>query len=430
MTGDAAGAARTASFALLALLWVIAVVLFGHGHLVRVAPGGMIDVLAREFQVGAAALGNLSSMYWYAYAAALIPGGILLDRYPAGRVMAASVGVCALGGLVFALAPDLATANTGRFVAGLGSAPLFSGCIKLARDWFAPARFTLLSGVVVLFGMVGAAIGQAPLALLVERAGWHTVMLWVALVALPLAFVLWFAPRAAGADADADGKPVDFRTVLGMLGATARSRQVWIATLMAVSIGTPAISFALWTVGYYMQVHDRVRADAALFTSVAMLGWAAGSLLVGWVSGRIGRRKPPAVAGAALSLAGWSVFIAWPGLPEAAHFVLMFVLGLAAGGIVVSFALVAEHGPARAVGISTGLANTMVMSVSALVQIFMGVILDLHWEGEMRDGVRFYPAAGYRYAFLVMPVLGLVGIAASLAVRETRGRPGRHAPDP
>ena len=415
---------RSLSTTKLVLFWVAAAVLFGHGHLTRVAPGGIIDLLVREHNVNAAALGNLTSMYWYAYAAALIPGGILLDRYPAGRVITLTGLLCVLGGLIFALAPDLLTANIGRFVSGAGGAVLFGACIKLARDWFAPERFSLLGGVVVLVGMVGAAAGQAPLAWLAELEGWQTVMFWVALSALPLSLLLWLAPsRAVYARSAEAAEAMDFPAVWRMLGKTFQTPQVWIATALAVAIGTPATSFALWTVGYYMQVHDHERASAALFTSIALLGWASGSLLVGWVSGRIGRRKPPALVCASVSLVGWTIFVAIPDLPTPAHFVLMFVLGLAAGGVVVSFALVAEHGPARGIGMSTGLANTVVMTVSALVLILMGLVLDWHWEGTVVDGVRVYPEAGYQQAFIIMPLICVVGVIAALIVRETHCRP-------
>lgn len=419
-----AASLRSLAITKLALLWVAATILFGHGHLTRVAPGGIIDLLVRDFQVNAAALSNLTSMYWYAYAAALIPGGILLDRYPTGRVMTITGFICVLGGLVFALAPDLLTANIGRFISGAGGAALFGACIKLARDWFAPERFSLLGGVVVLIGMIGAAVGQAPLAWFAALAGWQTVMFWVALAALPLSLLLWFAsPHFVAGRTTQVADAMDFPTVWRMLRKTFRSPQVWIATMMAVTIGTPAISFALWTVGYYMQVHNYERASAALFTSIALLGWASGALLTGWISGRIGRRKLPAFVCASASLVGWILFVALPDMPAPAHYVLMYMLGLAAGGVVVSFALVAEHGPARGIGMSTGLANTVVMIVSALVQILMGVILDLSWEGTVLDGVRVYPEAGYQLAFIIMPMVCIIGVIASLFVRETYCRP-------
>ncbi len=402
------------------LLFVTAAALFGYGHLTRVAPAGMVDTLMREFAVGAAALGNLSAMYWYAYAAFQIPGGFLLDRFGPARVMALSALLATGGGVLFAYAPGVELANLGRFITGAGCATLYGGCLKFAGQWFAPRHFSLLGGLTVLIGMIGAASGQAPVAALVELGGWRPVALGVALIALPLGALLWLR-RAARPPAVAPVVP--FRALGVMLRQAAASRQVWLATLFTIMACAPVISFTLWGVAYYMQVHGHTRPAAALFTSTALLGWALGSLLFGWGSGRIGRRRLPAAASAALALVGWSVFVALPQLPDAAHFVLMFGLGFASGGVVVGFALVAEHGPPRAVGLSTGLANTFVMLFSAVVQLAMGGLLDLQWLGETTAGVRLYPPEAYRVAFAVMPAISLLALVAALLVRETHCRP-------
>ena len=276
-----ASSMRLAPPALPWLIWISAGVLFGYGHLTRVAPAGMIDSLMRDFEVGAAALGNLSAMYWYAYAAVQIPGGILIDRYGPQRVMAVSAGICVVGGLLFAYAPSVELANVGRFLTGAGSAALYGGCIKLAHLWFPARRFSLFGGLTVLAGMIGGALGQAPLAALVEDAGWRPVMIWVAIAALPLGAVLFALRRAQPPRAE----PVaDTKELWRLLKRVAGSRQVWLATLFTNAIGVPAISFTLWGVAYYMQVHGYPRPEAALFTSASLLGWAGGSVFVGWIS--------------------------------------------------------------------------------------------------------------------------------------------------
>ena len=61
------------------LFWLAAALLFGYGHLTRIAPGAMVDALMRDFAVGAATLGNISAMYWYAYSIFQIPGGFLIN---------------------------------------------------------------------------------------------------------------------------------------------------------------------------------------------------------------------------------------------------------------------------------------------------------------------------------------------------------------
>ena len=57
------------------------------------------------------------------------------------------------------------------------------------------------------------------------------------------------------------------------------------------------------------------RTAAAGVTSMVFIGWGVGAPVIGWLSDRIGRRKPPFVAGlvlTAVAMAG----LAWaPGLP-------------------------------------------------------------------------------------------------------------------
>ncbi len=397
------------------LFWLAAAGLFAYGHLTRVAPGGMVDALMRDFAVGAAALGNISAMYWYAYSIFQIPGGFLLDRFGPTRIIAISAILCVGGGLLFAYAPSVEAANAGRFITGAGGAALYACCIKIAHASFDSKRFALLGGATILIGMFGAALGQAPIAALIEINGWRPVMFWVALAALPLGAFVFLGRRSPQAEA---GQAVHSRELFGLMRDVARLRQYWIITLFAMMIAGPAISFPVWGIAYYMQVLNYGRAEAALFTTVTLLGWAAGSLSAGWISGLVRRRKTIAVAQALMGLLSWSLFVAFPGMPEIVHYVLMLLIGISAGGIVVSFILIAAICPPRAVGTATGISNTVVMLLSAAILLIMGFVLDLLWTGEIVDGVRIYTPFAFRMAYLAMPAASLVALVAAFTIRE------------
>ena len=399
------------------LFWLAAVLLFGYGHLTRVAPGGMIDVLMRDFSVGAAVLGNISAMYWYAYSIFQIPGGFLLDRYGPKRIIAVSALFCAVGGLLFAYAPSVEIANAGRFITGAGGAALYACCVKIAHTSFDSRRFALLGGITILIGMFGAALGQAPIAALIEIDGWRSVMIWVALAALPLGALVFLShstPLAAATTA------INSHQLFGLMRDVARLRQYWIVTLFAMMIAGPAVSFPVWGIAYFMQVLDYARPEAAIYTTIALLGWAAGSLSAGWLSGRLlRRRKFIAISQSVTGLIGWSLFVAFPGFPDWVHYILMLLIGLSAGGIVVSFILIADNCEPRAVGTATGISNTLVMLMSAAILLIMGFVLDLLWTGEIVEGVRTYSPFAFRMAYLIMPTASLVALLAALAIRES-----------
>ena len=397
------------------LFWLAAALLFGYGHLTRVAPGGMVDALMRDFAVGATTLGNISAMYWYAYSIFQIPGGFLIDRFGPARIIAVSALLCTVGGLLFAYAPSVEAANAGRFITGAGGAALYACCVKIAHASFDSKRFALLGGATILIGMFGAALGQAPVAALIEIDGWRPVMFWVALAALPLGALVFLGRRAPRTEAV---QAVRSRELFGLMRDVARLRQYWVITLFAMMIAGPAIAFPVWGIAYYMQVLGYARPEAALFTTVALLGWAVGSLSAGWLCGRMQRRKIITVALAMMGLLGWSLFVAFPGLPEAVHYILMLLIGLAAGGIVVSFILIADICPPSTVGTATGISNTVVMLLSAAMLLIMGYVLDLLWTGDIVDGVRIYSPFAFQMAYLIMPAASFVALLAALAIRE------------
>ncbi|HKJ64716.1 MAG TPA: hypothetical protein VJ969_04905, partial [Desulfopila sp.] len=61
-------------------VWSFGALLYLLGFFHRVAPAVITAELMQEFSLGAAALGNLSAVYFYSYVAMQIPTGILADR--------------------------------------------------------------------------------------------------------------------------------------------------------------------------------------------------------------------------------------------------------------------------------------------------------------------------------------------------------------
>ena len=83
-------------------LWGLGAVLYLIGFYQRVAPGVMTGELMRDFQINAAALGNLSAFYFYSYAAMQLPTGLLADTWGPRRLLTIGAFICGLGTLLFA----------------------------------------------------------------------------------------------------------------------------------------------------------------------------------------------------------------------------------------------------------------------------------------------------------------------------------------
>lgn len=395
--------------------WATGALFFFYAWITRVAPSVMIDELMRDFAVGAAAIGNLSAFYFYGYAGMQIPVGLLMDRFGPRRLMTVAAAGCAVGCVMFALAPALWALSLGRFLIGATAAFSLVGAMTVAGQWFPARRFALLSGLAMMLGMAGGVFGQAPLRLLVERLDWQRASLVLAGggVLLALAAVATVRDNKLRA---ADG----LRQVMAGMVQVGRNRQTWLIAIAGLGTAGPLLGFAaLWGVPFLALTQGLDRPAAAGVTSMVFIGWGVGAPVAGWLSDRIHRRKLPFVAGlmlSALAMAG----LAWaPGLPLWAVSALCFLCGFGGSGQILGFAAVRELNPPAAAGAAIGVVNAVVTGAGALFQPLLGWLLDLAWTGEMADGVRVYSIAAYGTAFSALVVAAVVGIACILLTRET-----------
>jgi len=402
-------------------IWAAGAAFFFYAFLQRVAPSVMVPDLMRTFSVGASALGGLSAFYFYAYMVVQLPTGLMTDRFGPRRLLTAAALISALGGLAFAMADDLATAAVGRLAVGVGAGFGFVCTLRIATDWFPAERMALLSGMTMMMGMAGGVFGQAPLSIFIAEFGWRPSMVGVALVAVVLAaaaLLLTGGPRPARATGGAAPTAIR-RSLSGALG----TGQTWVIAGYGFSIVTIMFAFGgLWGVPYLVQVHGLSRPDAAFAVSLILLGWGLFAPLVGWISDRLRRRKPPMIASAMLSLVTIVPVIYVPELPGIAIKGLLFLNGVAVAGMVVCFATAREHNDASYAGTAMAFVNMAVIGAGAVMQPVTGWLLDLGWQGEIVAGVRLYSAEAYRDAFIVLPVSCVTALVLALLVRETHAR--------
>jgi MFS family permease len=408
-------------------VWLLAAIFYCYIFFVRVAPSVMVAELMREFSVNAAILGNLSAVYFYAYAGMQLPVGILHDRFGPRRVLTGAAMLCALGSLLFATAESLTMAYIGRLLIGAGAGFALVGTLKVASIWHPPRRFALLTGLAISFGMVGAIGAQAPLAAAVAVTGWRWSMVIAAAFSCVLAALIWLVVRdrvGPRPEAEPPGQP----GALASLRDVMMTPQTWYMALIGGATGAPVLGFAsLWGVPYMMEAYGIGRPLAALSTSLMLIGFAVGAPLFGWCSDRIGRRKEQLVAGCVVMLLSFVAAVYTPGIPLWLVQTLLFVNGLAVGSCLIAFAVAREHNRPGAVGTTTAVVNIMAVGGGGALQPIIGWILDLQWDGRMESGARLYSAEAYEAAFLTIAAFLAGSIPIALMVRETYCRQVRLA---
>ena len=395
----------------------------------RMAPGVVSADLMRAFNTTGVALGSLAATYYYIYTAMQIPSGVLADTL--GPRVSVSVGalVAGVGSILFGLAPDFAAAIWGRFLVGLGVSVVFVGLMKSNAVWFSERQYGRTSGLTLMLGNLGSILAAGPLAVLLTGLSWRQVFVGAGIVSILLAGLTLLLVRNRPEDAgfpslrEQEGLCSHppraqhwFRDLIDVL----RRRDVWPGFWVNFGVTGSLFAFAgLWGVPLMRDLYGLDRTAASLYTTAALAGFAVGSFKAGWISDRIGLRRPVIVGGAALSCLAWLGLILLPWGSGWSGFTLYALLGLSAGGFVVTYPAAKECLPASVSGMAIALVNTGLFLGAAVLQPAFGWMLDLTWDGALREGVRVYSAMDYRNGLWLSLGMSVISLIAASRVRET-----------
>ncbi|MEN6438258.1 MAG: MFS transporter [Syntrophobacter sp.] len=388
----------------------------------RVAPAVVAPELMKEFNLTAAGLGILASMYFYPYGAMQIPSGILSD-YLGPRL---SVGtffiIAAIGTALFGLAQSFGTIIFGRFLMGVGVAVVWIPCMRILANWYRPSEFSTLTGTMLTFGNAGALLASAPLAYLVGLVGWRAAFYWLGAFMLIIAGINFLVLRNRPQDKDfptvseIDG--IDYygqkETVKVSFGENVRKlfgmRNYWLLAIYAFVIYGTVMGFqGLWCIPYLQHTYGLPKQAAANILMFWAIGMGAGCFGIGWASDRLLKsRRKASLYGMIVYIVTWLPLVIWPAsIPVWMFYPLLFIMGFWCGSYVPNYAHIAEGQPHHFIATANGMLNIWYFAGGALFQAIMGLILD--WYGKTGDK---FPVGAYQMSFLFcIATLGIGAIA-------------------
>jgi len=410
---------RWTAFALGALAFVLA---FFH----RLAPGAIAGELQQAFGTSSASLGLLAATYFYVYFAMQVPSGILADTLGPRKIFTAGALVAGVGSILFGLAPDFGIAVFGRFLVGLGVSVAFIAVLKLNAAWFLERQFATMTGLLMFIGNMGGLLSAAPLALVVAETSWRYVFLVAGALSILLAVLTWLFlrdnPRELGLPSmqQLEGKPEyppadgNWRKALKTVLANPRTWPGFL--LMLGQIGAYLSWGGLWAIPYLHEAQGMSRQLAAWHASLMIVCFALGSLAVGALSDRIGRRTPLMRVLGFVFVACWLPFLLGGRLPLAATLALFALMGLSISGATLVWACAKELNPPAFSGTSTSVVNTGGFLGPALSQPLVGLVLDLSSRGAVHS------LDDWRRGLAVLFAFALFGWLCTFMITETRCR--------
>jgi MFS family permease len=169
----------------------------------------------------------------------------------------------------------------------------------------------------------------------------------------------------------------------------------------------------IWGVRYLQEAHGLDYGSAVMRSSAVPFGWIIGCPLLGFISDRIGRRKPVIIGAAALLL----VCLAWILYGKTGVFppyVIGLVAGLASGAAMLPYTVIKEANPPQFGGTAAGVVNFLNFTFSALLGPVFGWTLLRVSGGAARMELSHYQTT---FAPLLLGVA--IAIVLALLLKET-----------
>lgn len=394
-----------------AIAWLVTAVYYFYQYMLRSAPSVMLPELSAAFGLSAAGVASLAGLFYYGYSPFSLVAGVALDRWGPRTVVPIGAAAVGIGSLLFATG-DGSMASLGRLLQGAGGVFALVGAVFIATKSFAPSLAATLIGATQMFGMAGGSAGQFLVGpAIASGLPWSRFWLVMGVVgiAISIGLIAMLPRQQAGAE-----KGNWMSEALRALGIVFRNPQSLLCGLIAGLLFLPTTIFDMtWGVSYLQEAHGFDYATAVLRSASVPFGWIIGCPLLGFLSDRIGRRKP-VIAGSSLVLFACLAWILFGPTDVLPRYVLGLIAGIASGAAMLPYTVIKEANPAAVSGTATGVINFLNFTLSALLGPVFATLL-----------VRAAGDAGARalehYQTTFAPLLLGVAIAfvLTLILRET-----------
>jgi len=148
-----------------------------------------------ELGIPVAKMGLLLSAFLWAYAAAQLPVGGLIDRFGPRRVLGLGLFSWSVAQAAGGLVRNFGAFVVARVALGVGEAPLFPAGARVVRDWFGIRQRGFASGLCQSASSLGNFIAVPLLTFLMLRWSWRWMFMIVGAAGVVLAGVWWSIHR-------------------------------------------------------------------------------------------------------------------------------------------------------------------------------------------------------------------------------------------
>lgn len=382
-----------------------------------------MEPLETRFGLSPADFGAMASMYFYAYCIAQIPTGVLADSIGVRLTSGLSLIFAAAATIVFGFASSATVLYASRFAVGIGVAACFVCVMKAQAQWFQEREFSTLSGICLFGGNLGSLCGQAPLALLVAALSFEDAFFSIGVATLVLGLLCLVFVRnkpedlnAPQAQCRAVSKRGERFSLAQFLYYVLRNKHIGIMFLYYFLLVPQFLAFAgTWSVSYIRGMYNLSLPQASNIASIQVVCFMLGSLLIGFLSDKVGKRKPFILIPTFVIMLVWVLLACCnSSLSLTAFAVCLGGIGFFSAAFSPMMAMCKEVSPRESTGTAIALLNTFGFLGIAIATHVYGIIVDRYLIESF--------AVSHGKAFLFLAAMTCLGFLAAFGMKETNGR--------
>ena len=333
------------------------------------------------------------------------------------------------GILGFALSQTYFEAVLSRIAMGVGASTIYISILRLAADRFETDDFASINGLTVSVAGIGGVLATMPLARVVALVGWRETLTGIGAIGLALAVLVLLGTRNrsndTGSHTEEDGRPTGGITtaeVRANVRAVLSDPATWAVNLLLFcSVGVNVTVLGLWGIPYIVQMYEVSVTEAATYTLVGNLGLIVGAPIVGYLSDRFGRRIEFMIVSGIVFTSLYATIAIVGKPPLVTVGLIFFTSSFLSGGFILGYSVIKERNIDSASGVATGTINTAAYTGAAVFPTLLGAALDTFWTGTTVAGVRVYSLVGYRTAFGIAAVGGVVTVVSAVILQKLSG---------
>jgi predicted MFS family arabinose efflux permease len=375
-------------------VWLVASIFYAYQYILRVMPNIMFNDIMNQFQIDTTIFGQLSGVYYITYSLMHLPMGIMLDRFGPKKVMPICTLLTVIGLTPIIFAENWIYPLLGRALIGMGSSAAILGLFKIIRMTFTEKHFTRMLSFSVTIGLIGAIYGGTPVSYMCDVLGYKNVVTILAFIGIALAALTYFIVPAI----EKTPKTAIFSDIKEVLS---EPRVIWLCLFAGFMVG-PLEGFAdVWGTEFLKNVYAFDNVISSSLPSMIFVGMCFGAPILSLIAEKTGYYLGT-VIGAGLLMAT-CFFILISGQMTSTIIGFSFILvGICSAYQIIAIYKASTYVREEVVGLTTAVANMIIMSFGYIFHTFIGLIINL----MANEGA----SKAFVYGVGIVPIMLSIGV--------------------